>query len=174
MGSDAVRYTSRAWTRSGAAGRAACARSSSCRKTAGTGTPEPSSWRPLTGRARKMIPTHVALPASGRLKRASTVMLEHIRKIDKSRLERCIGIASHESMTEVCVAIAVSMGLDGDGAFPAADSRGPIPLEGDKGRTSRARPKPATESQARSQAHPSQTRTLFVLQTLAKNGASAS
>lgn len=77
---------------------------------------------PLTGRARRGMPTHVALPASGGLRRVSTVMLEQVRTIDKTRLGDRMGAAAEQEMAKVDMAIRVSLGLD--------SSRGVIPLCG--------------------------------------------
>ena len=63
-----------------------------------------------TGKAR--LPTHIELDAqSVGLSRASVILLEQIRTIDKSRLREKMGRLDETTMTKVDSAIAVSFGL---------------------------------------------------------------
>lgn len=66
---------------------------------------------PLTSRLKSGLPTHVRLSAAGGLGRDSTVMLEQIRTIDRSRLSRLLGALSRSAMLRVNAAIEVSLGL---------------------------------------------------------------
>lgn len=67
----------------------------------------------LTSRSKPGLPTHVALPAGAGAAGGSTVMLEQIRTIDKSRLLRSLGSLDRALMWRVDAAIAVSLGLRG-------------------------------------------------------------
>ena len=67
----------------------------------------------LTSRCKPGLPTHVALPAGVGAAAGSTVMLEQIRTIDKSRLLRSLGSLDRVLMRRVDAAIAVSLGLRG-------------------------------------------------------------
>lgn len=66
----------------------------------------------MTSKRKKYLPTHVAIPGFAGLKRTSTVCLEQIKTIDKSRLEEYRGNIGAETMKEVEKAIAVSLGTD--------------------------------------------------------------
>lgn len=55
--------------------------------------------RPLTKRVGRWMPTHVLLPAVVGLRRASTVMLEQVRTIDKARLGVRLDVAGEREMT---------------------------------------------------------------------------
>ena len=65
-----------------------------------------------TGRKKAQLPTPVPLDGLPRLRRGSTVMLEQIRTIDKSRLLDRICAASPEIMNKVDAALAISVGGD--------------------------------------------------------------
>lgn len=67
----------------------------------------------ITGRAKRWMPTHVSLPRQEGLNRASCVMLEQVRTIDRSRLVSYIGRLDEGSMRRVDDAISVSLGLGG-------------------------------------------------------------
>lgn len=67
----------------------------------------------VTSRCKPGLPTHVALPVTGALSKGSTVMLEQIRTVDKSRLLRLLGALDRSGMRRVDAAIAVSLGLRG-------------------------------------------------------------
>ena len=56
------------------------------------------------------LPTHVQISGNG-LREVSTVKLEHIRTIDKSRLLDRIGCLSQEDLSKVNAALAVSFEL---------------------------------------------------------------
>lgn len=63
----------------------------------------------LTSRRKRYLPTHVKLRGFTGLKRISTVCLEQIKTIDKSRLEEYRGNIGAEAMKEIEKAIAVSL-----------------------------------------------------------------
>lgn len=63
---------------------------------------------PLTSKNKKAIPTHVHLEACS-CKSDSTVLLEQIRTIDKSRLIEKIGEATCEEMEKIDKALRVSV-----------------------------------------------------------------
>lgn len=56
------------------------------------------------------LPTHIIFKADGMKK--STVLLEHIRTIDKSRLGRYVSTVDDKTMKQIDHAIAVSFGLE--------------------------------------------------------------
>ena len=65
----------------------------------------------ITGKKKKRsFPTHVPIFIAGR-KYASTIMLEQIRTIDKSRILGYVGQADDSTMKAVNIAIAVSLGF---------------------------------------------------------------
>lgn len=66
----------------------------------------------LTSQKKKYLPTHVALPNFAGLSKSSTVCLEQIKTIDKSRLEEYRGNVGAQTMKEVEKAIAVSLGTN--------------------------------------------------------------
>ena len=67
----------------------------------------------ITGHTKgKLQPTHVRLDgASCGLARNSTVLLEQLRTLDKSRLGKHIGSVNKDKMWEVDTALSVSVGL---------------------------------------------------------------
>lgn len=68
----------------------------------------------ITSRGKKQLPTHVRLEDGTKgLEQESTVLLEQVRTIDRSRLKEYIGRADEATMQDVDHAIAVSFGLDG-------------------------------------------------------------
>lgn len=63
---------------------------------------------------KKQLPTHVRLEGGEKgLEQESTVLLEQVRTIDRSRLKEYIGRADETAMQDIDHAIAVSFGLDG-------------------------------------------------------------
>ena len=66
---------------------------------------------PLTGKVARSLPTHVVLPPSDGLRRASTVMLEQIRTLDRGRLGSRLGWVPDNWMRRVDAAAAVSLGI---------------------------------------------------------------
>ena len=65
----------------------------------------------ITGKKkRRNFPTHVPIYMDGR-KHASTIMLEQIRTIDKSRILGYVAQAHDSTMKAVNIAIAVSLGF---------------------------------------------------------------
>lgn len=67
----------------------------------------------LTTRHKRYLPTHVLLRNFTGLDKRSTVCLEQIKTIDKSRLEEYKGNIGTDAMKEIEKAIAVSLGTDG-------------------------------------------------------------
>lgn len=67
----------------------------------------------ITGRidTKTHIPTHYYLPVSSGLKMRSMVMLEQIRVIDKSRLQRKIGYVPERFMRIINKKIEISLGI---------------------------------------------------------------
>lgn len=63
-----------------------------------------------SSKTKANLPTHVIF-SSDFLKFESTVLLEQIRTIDKSRLSECIGKMDNETMKKVDRAIAVGFGI---------------------------------------------------------------
>ncbi len=68
----------------------------------------------LTSQKKKNLPTHVELPDFAGLTKNSTVCLEQIKTIDKSRLEEYRGNVGMETMKEIEKAIAISLGTNYD------------------------------------------------------------
>lgn len=69
---------------------------------------------PLTSRiyTKSNLPTHCVLPADvGLLRKSSTVMLEQIRTIDKTRLKQYVGRLTADQMTVIDKALLTSLGL---------------------------------------------------------------
>lgn len=62
---------------------------------------------------KKPLPTHIRLENSPCGLEQSSVLLEQVRTIDRSRLKEYIGRAGRATMQDVDYAIAVSFGLDG-------------------------------------------------------------
>ena len=66
---------------------------------------------PISSRLTKPpIPTHVILPADS-LEKASIVLLEQIRTLDKRRLKECMGRLDGASMRRIDQALSISFGL---------------------------------------------------------------
>lgn len=66
----------------------------------------------LTSRMKKKMPTHIDIGSGeGNLARDSTVLLEQIKTIDKTRLTKYIGSVTKTKMCEINHAMAVSLGL---------------------------------------------------------------
>jgi mRNA interferase MazF len=67
----------------------------------------------ITGRTKSKpkLPTHCPVKPQQGLDRASLVLLEQIRTVDKSRLREYIGMLDGETMSRVDKALAVSVGL---------------------------------------------------------------
>lgn len=66
---------------------------------------------PITSKPKKYMPTHVSI-ANSDLPLKSTVLLEHIRAIDKSRLSTHIGKIDRKTMEKVDRAIVASFGIE--------------------------------------------------------------
>lgn len=66
----------------------------------------------LTSKLKKNLPTHVSIASGeGNLEMDSTVLLEQIKTINKSRLLRYIGSVTEHTMDEINRAMAISLGL---------------------------------------------------------------
>lgn len=63
-----------------------------------------------SSKTKTHLPTHVQIDSNG-LKVKSTVLLEQIRTIDKTRLEKYVGKLSKNDMRKVDHAILVSLGI---------------------------------------------------------------
>lgn len=61
---------------------------------------------------KKPLPTHIRLDENSQRLKESTVLLEQVRTIDRTRLKEYIGCADRKTMRDVDRAIAVSFGLD--------------------------------------------------------------
>ena len=67
---------------------------------------------PITSANKKEIPTHVSLPKfTGGLAKDSTLVVEQMRTIDKSRLSKFIGRLPENIMNAVNSKILIQMGL---------------------------------------------------------------
>lgn len=66
----------------------------------------------ITSKMKKNMPTHIVIQSGeGNLSRTSTVLLEQLMTIDKSRLIRYIGSVKDQTMEEINQAMLVSLGL---------------------------------------------------------------
>ena len=69
----------------------------------------------VTSHNKRGLPTHIELKSSSYgLSKNSTIMLEQIRTIDKTRLREKIGQVDDEMMNKVNKAILISFGIDND------------------------------------------------------------
>ena len=66
---------------------------------------------PITGKAKKWLPTHVILHCTGLYKR-SCVMLEQLRTIDKDRLVDYIGRLEQSQLNKINETAQLSLGLE--------------------------------------------------------------
>ncbi|MDD3062793.1 MAG: type II toxin-antitoxin system PemK/MazF family toxin [Massilibacteroides sp.] len=66
----------------------------------------------ITGRPKKLLPTHVFIGCVGGLYKGSFVLLEQIRTLDRERLLDYAGIINELKMAEINEALAISVGLD--------------------------------------------------------------
>ena len=57
------------------------------------------------------LPTHVSISKKTEPLRDSVAMLEQIRTIEKSRLKKCIGTLSEETMKKIDDAVLISIGV---------------------------------------------------------------
>ena len=65
----------------------------------------------ITSQNKKPLPTHISLTAKEcRLQEDSTILLEQVRTIDKTRLKNFVGSVSADKMNEINRAILVSLG----------------------------------------------------------------
>lgn len=65
----------------------------------------------ITSQIKKPLPTHIDLPAKdSNLSTNSTILLEQVRTIDKTRLKNFVGSVTFEKMAEINKAILVSLG----------------------------------------------------------------
>lgn len=65
----------------------------------------------LTTKMKKNLPTHVVLKNVADLKQTSTVCVEQIKTIDKSRLEDYLGNVGEDTMCQIDKAISISLGI---------------------------------------------------------------
>lgn len=66
----------------------------------------------LTFKEKKRLPTHININSGEHnLAKQSTILLEQIQTIDKSRLKKYIGSVSSEKMNAVNKAMMISLGL---------------------------------------------------------------
>lgn len=65
----------------------------------------------VTSKLKSNMPTHVYIRNSC-LPHSSVILLEHIRTMDKSRLENCVGSLTDEEISLMDKALAVSVGLE--------------------------------------------------------------
>ena len=66
----------------------------------------------ITGHVkRKYLPCHVCLKAENGLRKDSTVLLEQLRTLDRTRLKRYIGTLPDEKMQDVNAALGRSIGI---------------------------------------------------------------
>ena len=66
----------------------------------------------ITSKLKKNMPTHIKINSGeGNLTKTSTVLLEQLMTIDKSRLIRYVGSVNNTIMAEINQAMLVSLGL---------------------------------------------------------------
>ncbi len=65
----------------------------------------------ITGRPKKLLPTHVFIGCVGGLYKGSFVLLEQIRTLDRRRLGDYAGRISEQKMAEINEALSISVGL---------------------------------------------------------------
>jgi mRNA interferase MazF len=68
----------------------------------------------ITSRKKNHLPTHIPLYSPSMLEKASMVLLEQIRTIDKRRLTEYIGKLGKPQMRKVDQALMISLGIDGE------------------------------------------------------------
>jgi mRNA interferase MazF len=67
---------------------------------------------PITTKSKKPLPTHVSVKAgSVNLRSDSTILLEQVITVDKSRIEHYIGCWTEEIKKEVEKCLAISLGM---------------------------------------------------------------
>ena len=73
----------------------------------------------ITSRKNKAdLPTHVEIEAGGNgLSKNSTVLMEQLRTIDKTRLKERIGTIDRNLLPEINQALSVSLGIQNDSFF---------------------------------------------------------
>jgi mRNA interferase MazF len=64
-----------------------------------------------TNNRHSRLPTHVSISKKTEPLRDSVAMLEQIRTIEKSRLKKCIGTLSDETMKKIDDAVLISIGV---------------------------------------------------------------
>jgi len=68
---------------------------------------------PITGKLNKTsLPTHVFIPKTCGIEKDSLALTEQIRAIDRSRLGDYIGSAGKSVMSQIDMALSVSVGLN--------------------------------------------------------------
>lgn len=67
---------------------------------------------PITSAIKKNLPTHLQLSrGTGGLLKDSTLVVEQMRTIDKSRLRNCIGKLSSQTMEDVAQKVMIQVGI---------------------------------------------------------------
>ena len=65
----------------------------------------------ITARYKKPLPTHVPIGGTKGVSQSSVVLLEQLRTIDRTRLCGYIGRVSDNSLSQIDVALKISVGL---------------------------------------------------------------
>ena len=65
----------------------------------------------ITGRDKKLLPTHVKIEDIHNLPKKSVVLLEQIRTIDRKRLQEWVGTIAGDNLSKIDQALKVSVGL---------------------------------------------------------------
>ncbi len=68
----------------------------------------------ITSKQKKIIPTHVKLPAEHGLEKDSVILLEQLRTIDKRRLVKKVAELDEKLMNHVDMVLKVSLGINND------------------------------------------------------------
>ena len=66
---------------------------------------------PLTGQAKRNLPTHVVIDHEG-LKTTSTILTEQIQTVDKNRLTHYLGKLNDDQIKEVNKALMISLDME--------------------------------------------------------------
>jgi mRNA interferase MazF len=78
---------------------------------AGNRTSPTTIVAPVTSRPKPALAPHVALPASSGLCAGSTVLLEQVRVVDRSRMGSYVGAIGTDTLALVDRALAISLGM---------------------------------------------------------------
>jgi len=66
----------------------------------------------ITGKPKKLLPTHAAIAGEGILPKESFALLEQIRTIDRMRLREWVGCLGAQEMVKINQALIISVGLN--------------------------------------------------------------